>query len=96
MMIDLLASPGLQNVDAAEALDGSLNELLHFVALRDVDGQSDSFTARGRNFVYDRVYTVLAPRSQDDLRALSRKKLRSAFSKSAAGSGDDYYLLCNT
>jgi hypothetical protein len=49
----------------------------------------------GQNLVYDCVYPVLTPRSQDDLRSLSRKKLRSALSKSAAGSGDDYGLVCN-
>ena len=30
------------------------------------------------------------------LRSVSRKKPRSALSKSAAGSGDDYDLVCNT
>src|SRR5437879_3901828 len=84
-----------QDVNAAEALDGSFDERLHFDALRDVDGEPDSLTAGGRNLVYDRVYTVLTPRSQDDLRSVSRKKLRRALSKSAAATGDDYNLLCN-
>jgi hypothetical protein len=63
---------------------------------RDVDGEPDSLTAGGRNLVYDCVYTVLTPRSQDDLRSVLCKKLRSALSKSAAGSGDDDDLLLNT
>jgi hypothetical protein len=85
-----------QDVNAAEALDGAFDERLHFDALRHVDGEAGSLTAGGRYLFYDCVYTVLTPRSHDDLRSVSRKKLCSALSKSAAGSGDDYNLLLNT
>jgi hypothetical protein len=85
-----------QYVNTAESVDGAFDERFHFGALRDVDGEPDSLTAISRNLVYDCVYSVLTPRSQDDLRSMSRKKLRSALSKSAAGSGDDGDLLLNT
>ena len=55
-----------QDDNAAEALDGSFDERLHFDAVRDVDGDPDSLTAGGRNLVYDRVYRVRTPRSVDD------------------------------
>jgi hypothetical protein len=51
--------------------------------------------AGGRNLVYNCVDPVHTPRSQYDLRPVSRKKLRSAFSKAAAGSGDYHDLVCN-
>jgi hypothetical protein len=79
-----------QDVDAAEALDGSFDERLHFDALRDVDGEPDSLTAGGRNLVDDCVYTVLTPRSQDNLCSLCCEKLGGAFPDAAAGSGDYY------
>jgi hypothetical protein len=54
-----------------------------------------SVTTCGRNLFHDCVDPVLTPRSQYDLRSVSRKKLRSAFSQAAAGSGDHYHLVSN-
>ena len=95
-MVALLAAERDRPSESFGSVDGSFDKRLHFDVIGDVDGEPDSFTAVGRNLVYDCVYTLLTPRSQDNLRSVSRKKLRSALSKSAAGSGDDYDLLCNT
>ena len=60
----------------------------HFSALCDVRCEPDSFIACGCNLCHDFVDPVFTPQSQDDLRSVLRKKLRSAFSKTAASSGD--------
>jgi hypothetical protein len=83
-----------QDVDAAEPLDGSLDERFHFDALRDVDGTRTPYRWRPKSRLRLRLYG-LSPRCQDDLRLVSRKKLGSAMSKSAAGSGDYYDFVCD-
>src|SRR6266849_1365429 len=83
------------DLDAAEAVDGSLDQCFHFGALRDVDRKADSLTVRRHNLLHDRVDPVLTPRSEHDFGSASRKQLRSALSNATAGSGDYYDFVCS-
>jgi hypothetical protein len=83
------------DIDTPKSGDSCSDERFHFSALCNIDGEPDSLSTCGRNLFYDRVDSVLPPRSQYDSGSVSGKKLGGAFSNAAAGSGDDYDLVLN-
>jgi hypothetical protein len=70
-------------------------ESLDIAALRHIGLETEGAAALGGNVLDDGVDPVLTPRSQYDFRSVSRKKLCSAFSKTATGSGDYYNFVRN-
>jgi hypothetical protein len=75
---------------AAEAVDGPLDERLHFCALRHIGGKSDRLATTGRDLLNHCVDPVRTPRSQCNFCSSFCEELRGAFANAAAGSCDYY------
>src|SRR5713226_3023150 len=82
-----------EHIDAAETVDGPLDERFHFCALRHISGKSDGLAAGGRDLLNHCVDPVRTPRSQYNSCSLLCEKLRGAFPNAAAGSGDYYNFV---
>jgi len=52
-----------EHIDAAETVDGPLDERLHFCALRHIGGKSDGLAAAGRDLLNHCIDPVRTPRS---------------------------------
>ena len=78
------------HVDAPEALDRRLGEVLDVAALRDVGDDRERVLADRRG---DRVELRLAARREDDLRALGRELLRELGPDARARARDDDDLV---
>src|SRR2546422_7593207 len=82
-----------EHIDAAETVDGPLDERFHFCALRHIGGKSDGLAAGGRDLLNHCVDPVRTPRSQYNSCSLLCEKFRGAFPNAAAGSGDYYNFV---
>src|SRR4029077_19862623 len=76
--------------DAAETVDGPLDERFHFCALRHISGKSDGLAAGGRYLLNHCIDPVRTPRSWYNFCSSFCDKLCRAFPNTAAGSGDYY------